>query len=82
MVAASYINKSKKKLVYTVGTFDLLHVGHLGLLEYCNTLGNVAVGVASDSVVNSYKPNIPIIRLAHRIAVSYTHLTLPTSDLV
>ena len=67
MVAASDINNSKKKLVYTVGTFDLLHVGHLALLEYCNTLGDVAVGVASDSVVNSYKPNIPIIRLAHRI---------------
>ena len=67
MVAASYIKNSKKKLVYTVGTFDLIHVGHLALLEYCNTLGDVAVGVASDSVVNSYKPNIPIIRLAHRI---------------
>jgi glycerol-3-phosphate cytidylyltransferase-like family protein len=22
-------------IVYTVGTFDLLHVGHLALLEYC-----------------------------------------------
>ena len=51
MIAASDINKSKKKLVYTVGTFDLLHVGHLALLKYCRTLGDVAVGVASDSVV-------------------------------
>lgn len=32
-------------IVYTVGTFDLLHVGHLALLEYCSTLGDVvAVG--------------------------------------
>ena len=54
-------------LVYTVGTFDLLHVGHLALLKYCNTLGEVAVGVASDSVVNSYKPNIPVIRLSQRM---------------
>ena len=47
-------------IVYTVGTFDLLHVGHLALLEYCATLGAiVAVGVASDQVVNSYKPNTP-----------------------
>lgn len=54
-------------LVYTVGTFDLLHVGHLALLEQCRTLGDVvAVGVASDSVVNSYKPNIPIIPLDQR----------------
>ncbi|WP_339671893.1 adenylyltransferase/cytidyltransferase family protein [Dasania marina] len=54
-------------VVYTVGTFDLLHVGHLALLEYCGTLGNVvAVGVASDSVVNSYKPNVPVIPLDQR----------------
>jgi glycerol-3-phosphate cytidylyltransferase len=55
-------------IVYTVGTFDLLHVGHLALLEYCKTLGDVlAVGVASDSVVNSYKPNVPVIPLDQRI---------------
>jgi len=54
-------------IVYTVGTFDLLHVGHLALLEYCSTLGDVlAVGVASDSVVSSYKPNVPVIPLAQR----------------
>ena len=55
-------------IVYTVGTFDLLHVGHLALLEYCSTLGSVvAVGVASDSVVNSYKPNVPVIPLDQRV---------------
>ena len=55
-------------IVYTVGTFDLLHVGHLALLEYCSTLGDVvAVGVASDSVVHSYKPNKPVIPLDQRV---------------
>ena len=55
-------------IVYTVGTFDLLHVGHLALLNHCKTLGNtVAVGVASDEVVNLYKPNIPAIPLNQRI---------------
>ena len=54
-------------VIYTVGTFDLLHVGHLALLEYCSTLGDVvAVGVASDQVVNSYKPNVPVIPLDQR----------------
>ena len=54
-------------IVYTVGTFDLLHVGHLALLEYCRTLGDVvAVGVASDKVVNSYKPKVPVIPLDQR----------------
>jgi glycerol-3-phosphate cytidylyltransferase len=55
-------------IVYTVGTFDLLHVGHLALLEYCSTLGDVvAVGVASDRVVHSYKPHRPVIPLDQRI---------------
>ena len=55
-------------IVYTVGTFDLLHVGHLVLLNRCKTLGDVvAVGVASDEVVNLYKPNVPVIPLNQRI---------------
>ena len=55
-------------IVYTVGTFDLLHVGHLALLEYCKSLGTVlVVGVASDRVVKSYKPNVPVIPLAQRV---------------
>ncbi len=55
-------------LIYTVGTFDLLHVGHLALLEYCETLGDtVAVGVASDAVVNSYKPHVPAVPLEQRM---------------
>lgn len=55
-------------IVYTVGTFDLLHVGHLALLNHCKTLGDVvAVGVASDEVVNLYKPNVPVIPLNQRL---------------
>lgn len=55
-------------IVYTLGTFDLLHVGHLALLEYCKSLGDIlAVGVASDRVVNSYKPNVPVIPLEERL---------------
>jgi len=54
--------------VYTVGTFDLLHVGHLALLEYCKTLGDrFVVGVASDEVVGSYKRNVPVIPLQQRM---------------
>ncbi len=55
-------------IVYTVGTFDLLHVGHLALLEYCKTLGDkLVVGVASDEVVASYKRNVPVIPLNQRM---------------
>ena len=55
-------------IVYTVGTFDLLHVGHLALLNHCKTLGDVvAVGVASDEVVKLYKPHVPVIPLEQRM---------------
>ena len=55
-------------IVYTVGTFDLLHVGHLALLNHCKLLGDIlAVGVASDAVVKMYKPNVPIVPLEQRV---------------
>lgn len=55
-------------IVYTVGTFDLLHVGHLALLNQCKTHGDVlAVGVASDDVVRLYKPQVPVIPLEQRM---------------
>ena len=73
-------------VVYTVGTFDLLHVGHLALLKYCATLGDtVAVGVASDEVVKLYKPNIPVIPLEQRIemlqALRCVDIVLPYREL-
>ena len=73
-------------IVYTVGTFDLLHVGHLALLEYSKSLGDIlAVGVASDEVVNSYKPNVPVIPLEQRIemleALSCVDIVRPYNEL-
>lgn len=55
-------------IVYTVGTFDVLHVGHLALLKRCKKMGDtLVVGVASDAVVHSYKPNLPIIPVQQRM---------------
>ena len=55
-------------IVYTVGTFDLLHVGHLALLNHCKSLGDIlVVGVASDAVVSMYKPNVPVVPLEQRV---------------
>lgn len=75
-----------KIVVYTVGTFDLLHVGHLALLNHCKTLGDVlAVGVASDEVVNMYKPNVPIVPLEQRMemlrALACVDIVRPYHDL-
>jgi len=78
--------KDKIMLVYTVGTFDLLHVGHLALLQHCKLLGNkVAVGVASDEVVASYKPNVPVVPLEERMemlrALRCVDIVLPYYEL-
>ena len=55
-------------IVYTVGTFDLIHVGHLALLNQCKSLGDIlVVGVASDAVVKMYKPNVPVVPLEQRM---------------
>ncbi|MBI4564919.1 MAG: D-glycero-beta-D-manno-heptose 1-phosphate adenylyltransferase [Planctomycetes bacterium] len=52
-----------RKIVFTNGCFDLLHVGHLGLLEYARSKGNVlVVGVNSDRSVRRLKgPLRPIL---------------------
>lgn len=73
-------------IVYTVGTFDLLHVGHLALLNHCKSLGDVlAVGVASDEVVNMYKPNVPVVPLDQRVemleALSCVDIVRPYHEL-
>jgi glycerol-3-phosphate cytidylyltransferase len=73
-------------IVYTVGTFDLLHVGHLALLKHCKTLGDIlAVGVASDEVVNLYKPNVPVVPLDQRVemlqALSCVDIVRPYHEL-
>ena len=45
-----------RKIVFTNGTFDLLHAGHVTYLEKAKKLGDVlVVGVNSDRSVRSYK---------------------------
>tara|TARA_B100000963_G_scaffold345570_1_gene349784 strand:+ start:870 stop:1262 length:393 start_codon:yes stop_codon:yes gene_type:complete len=44
-----------KKLIFTNGCFDILHKGHISLLEYCKSLGTVIVGLNSDSSVRRLK---------------------------
>jgi len=59
--------------VLTVGTFDLLHSGHIQLLNNCYKLagssGKVLVGVNSDEFVYEYKKSKPIMPLKDRLSV-------------
>src|SRR5512136_2200444 len=52
-----------KRIVFTNGCFDLLHIGHVRYLEKARALGDVlVVGVNSDSSVRKLKgPKRPIL---------------------
>lgn len=41
--------------VWVNGTFDILHIGHIKLLEYASSLGRVRVGVDTDERVKEKK---------------------------
>lgn len=43
------------KKVWVNGTFDILHIGHIKLLEYASTFGKVRVGIDTDERVKQKK---------------------------
>jgi len=50
------LRKSKNKIVFTNGCFDILHVGHVKYLEKAKKLGDILiVGINSDSSVSRLK---------------------------
>ena len=58
-----------KTVVYTSGTFDMLHINHLKMIEYARALGDILiVGINTDELVSSYK-SMPIIPFEQRIAL-------------
>ena len=68
------------RIGFTCSTFDLLHAGHVQMLrdakEQCDYL---IVGLQFDPSVDRKEKNSPIQTI---VAVSYTHLTLPTKRIV
>lgn len=54
--------------VWVNGSFDILHIGHIRLLEYANKLGSVKVGIDSDKRIKEFKgKNRPFNSLNDRI---------------
>jgi D-beta-D-heptose 7-phosphate kinase/D-beta-D-heptose 1-phosphate adenosyltransferase len=56
-------HKDRKKVVFTNGVFDLLHVGHVEYLEQARALGDILViGLNSDASVRRIKgPQRPLV---------------------
>ena len=60
-------------IVYTGGTFDILHKGHINLLKSCKKIsgydGKVVVGLNTDDFIERYKGNAPYRSYIDRKAV-------------
>lgn len=74
------------QIVYIPGIWDLLHVGHLTILERAKALGDrLIVGVPSDWVVVQDKQSYPTISLADRMrllsALRCVDVTIPYTEL-
>ena len=74
-----------KTVVYTSGTFDMLHANHIKMIEYARSLGDILiVGVNTDELVESYK-STPIIPFDERIALikalKYPDIVIPQRSL-
>ncbi|MBP3785641.1 MAG: adenylyltransferase/cytidyltransferase family protein [Bacteroidaceae bacterium] len=58
------------KRVFTSGSFDLFHVGHLNILEKSAALGDeLIVGVSTDELIEKYKGMKPIIPFEQRMRI-------------
>jgi glycerol-3-phosphate cytidylyltransferase len=61
-------NDRPERRVVTFGTFDVLHVGHVSLLERARALGDrLIVGVSSDALNRAKKGRSPVYPEADRL---------------
>jgi D-beta-D-heptose 7-phosphate kinase/D-beta-D-heptose 1-phosphate adenosyltransferase len=59
-----------KKIVFTNGCFDIIHIGHIRYLKKARVLGDVLViGLNSDKSVSRIKPKRPINPQNHRAEI-------------
>lgn len=62
--------EKKKVRVFTSGSFDLFHIGHLNILEKSALLGDeLIVGVSTDELIQEYKGMKPIIPFEERFRI-------------
>jgi D-beta-D-heptose 7-phosphate kinase/D-beta-D-heptose 1-phosphate adenosyltransferase len=75
-----------KKIVFTNGVFDLIHAGHIDLLEFAKSSGDyLIVGINDDTSVKRLKGNDrPVYPLAERMevlaAIMYVDFIVPFSE--
>ena len=55
--------------VYTGGTFDLFHAGHVEFLKQCAQFGDVVISLNTDEFIEAYKGKKPVMSFDERAAV-------------
>lgn len=55
--------------IYTGGTFDLFHAGHVRFLARCAALGHVTVALNTDEFIKEYKSKAPVMTYQERAEV-------------
>jgi len=75
----------KEKVVYTGGTFDLFHAGHVNFLRQCSIIGSkVVVSLNTDDFIQRYKNTLPLVTYSDRKeileACRYVHKVIPNSE--
>lgn len=60
----------KRPVVYTAGTFDLFHLGHLRMIQNAAALGStLVVAVSTDELMQSYKDAKPAVPFEERLEI-------------
>ncbi len=57
--------KTKKKIIYIGLSLDVLHHGHINLINKASTLGDLIVGLITDKAIATYK-KIPLLEFKSR----------------
>jgi len=68
--------------IYTGGTFDLPHAGHVNFLSKCAELGEVWVALNEDEFIEQYKGRPPIMTWSERanVLLEFRSVTGVTSN--
>ena len=72
------------KILYTGGTFDIFHYGHINFLRQCSKLADsVIVSLNTDEFIKEYKGRPPIMTYSERekslLSCKYVHSVIPNT---
>ena len=61
-------NEEKNKIVYMAFSADILHEGHINIINKASKLGKLVVGLLTDEAISSFK-NIPFLNYNQRYSI-------------